>query len=434
MSSLQTIPVPDYLSFTNSCADRTKRAESVEGAHDDADIVMTDAPIVDKGKAKATSEQAASATSDTRAASDRGKGKTPVREVKFNIPSGVADDWDDLKPDGDGIESGITSSDDSSEYEEDDENDPVIAEYDCYLNGNVSGERFELIFAGLNKDTKPLTGANCPTAFRIKPESGFIEVDLPINIHHEYDRQKGVKFGEALRKSKALGQESYGPSAGFELKMPRPTKRPGASSAAEGTSAEEADAENEEAAKAKELAEQEKQEGYVNNFEDANEKGHVMNTQTWSGQLISREAYKPNYFVVAFRDNEAHFTPLTGQVLLQADNKHLDALHHLEVASRHKEADAKEVMPTAAKAESEMSPVDHLKQAANEEWYHLRWNDRKSEAALAVRQRQLYVQDVSKAKNIEWESTEAYVDRLLPTGAGMGRKSRSQNKKPHLVC
>jgi DNA-directed RNA polymerase-3 subunit RPC5 len=354
-----------------------------------------------------------------------------VREFQFNIPSGVADDWDDLKPDGDGNDSGLTTEEDSSEYEEDDDDDPVVAEYDCFLNGNASGERFELIFAGLNKDTaKEHTGAHCPTEFRIKPESGFIEVDLPIDIHHEYDRQKGVKFGEALRKSKDLGQESYGPSAGFELKMPRPTKRPGASAAAEGQSTEEADAENEEAAKAKDLAEQEKQEGYVQNFEDANEKGHVMNTQTWSGQLVSREAHKPNYYVVTFRDKEAHFTPLTGQVLLQPDNKHLDALHHLEVASRHKEADAKEVMPTVAKAESEMTPVDHLKQAAKEEFWRLRWNDRKSEAALAVKERQLFVHDTSKAKSIEWENTEAYVDRLLPTGAGMSRKSRSQNKKP----
>jgi DNA-directed RNA polymerase-3 subunit RPC5 len=426
----------------------------------------------DKGKGKAIPEQTDAAL-DARVPSDKGKGKAVVGDAKVSVGAGthhkaVADinqekqhavvesddeepvaaatgsgfytgdyDSDDLRPERDDGSYGLTTEEESSEYDNDeDPNDPVIAEYDIYLHGSSTFDLYELRFSGHHKEkAPPMTGEHCPTEIRIKPKSGMFEVDVPINVHQNYDRQKGVRYGEALKQVRALGQTSYGASAGFQRAMPRPTKRPGASSAAEGPSTEENEAENEEAAKAKALAEQEKLDSFVENFDDANEKGHVLNTQTWSGQLVGREEWKPNYYVGAFRGNEVHMTPLTGIVRLEPENKHLDAIDHLDIVSRHREAtDAKDVLPTVNKAPDEMTTADRFQEAAQEPFNKYRWIDRTSLAALARRKEVLYLKDVEKAVTHEWESTESYVDRLLPTGAGMGRKGRHKKKEPSLVC
>jgi DNA-directed RNA polymerase-3 subunit RPC5 len=253
----------------------------------------------------------------------------------------------------------------------------------------------------------------------------MVEVDTPLDIHHAYDRQKGVRFGEALKKARALGQDSYGASAGFQRIMPRPPKASGSSSAAGAAGAEENEAETEEAANAKALAEQEKLDKYVRDFDDANDKGHVLNKTTWAGHFTSQESWKPNYFVGTFRGNQVHMTRLDGRVLLQPTQPHLDAVEHMEIASRHREAaEAKDILPTVNKAPEELTTADLFRQAAQEPWNRYKWIDRTSEAAQEVREKTLYVQDTSKLATYEWESTQEYMDRLLPTGAGTSRKSR----------
>jgi hypothetical protein len=51
---------------------------------------------------------------------------------------------------------------------------------------------------------------------RLKPQTGVVEVDIPINTDVNYDHRKGAQLGEAMRRSRIVrGGGSYGMSGGF---------------------------------------------------------------------------------------------------------------------------------------------------------------------------------------------------------------------------
>jgi DNA-directed RNA polymerase-3 subunit RPC5 len=170
------------------------------------------------------------------------------------------------------------------------DDDPVVAEYDVYITPEMEQQLYLLQY--LNRPAElPLTKANAsePSEVRIKKQSGFIEVDVPLDIHRNYNRVAGVRFGEALRKTKGFGQRAFGIASGFERTMPR-TARPGAGEGAAPSApiATEDDDNFDE---------------YVTNFEDANEKGHVLNTQTYGGQIQPDNGEGPSYMIGTFRDS-----------------------------------------------------------------------------------------------------------------------------------
>jgi DNA-directed RNA polymerase-3 subunit RPC5 len=310
-------------------------------------------------------------------------------------------------------------SESSSVYGDDgdDPNDPVVADYDVYITERSENELFVLQFIGRPAE-QHFTGASAPTELRIKPKSGYIEADVPMNIHQNYDRQKGVKFGEALRKTREFGQTTYGPAAGFERAMPRSTKRPGA------TTADDGDAEDAAPSNAIDNNDDNVEE-YVKHFDDANEKGHVLNTVTWGGRIIPDEDWKPQYMVGAFRGKQLNLTPLDGVIQLRPELHHVDAISHLEAASRRREAtEAKSVLPTVKKAEDQ-SLAEILKGPASEPWVKLRWNDSESEAAYEGFNKRLFLDDPENAPVIEYEGVAEYVECVLPMRVGRKKLDES---------
>lgn len=178
----------------------------------------------------------------------------------------------------------------------DDDDDPVVAEYDVFITPE-SAEQQLYVLQYLNRQPdQPFTKAtqSKPTEMRVKKDSGFVEVDVPIDIHHNYNRPVGVRWGESLRKTKGFGQRAYGIASGFERTMPRATNRGGAG-AGEGAPAAPAALEDDDNI-----------EEYVAHFEDANEKGHVLNVQTFGGQIQSDEAKGPSYMLGTFKDGACH--------------------------------------------------------------------------------------------------------------------------------
>lgn len=127
-----------------------------------------------------------------------------------------------------------------------------------------------------------------PTELRVKTESGFIEVDVPVNIFQNYNRVAGVRWGESMRKTKQIGQRAFGIASGFERTMPRASNRPGAGEGAAPPPVTVDDDDNVEE--------------YVTHFEDANEKGHVLNVQTFGGQILKDDGKGPSYMLGTFRD------------------------------------------------------------------------------------------------------------------------------------
>lgn len=170
-----------------------------------------------------------------------------------------------------------------------DDDDPVVAEYDVYITPEVEQQQLYVLQYLNRPPDQPFTKAteSQPSELRVKKESGFIEVDVPIDIHQNYNRVAGVRWGESMRKTKGFGQKAFGIASGFERAMPRATNRPGADGTPAAPVAPDDDDNFEE---------------YVTHFEDANEKGHVLNMQTFGGQITNDNGKGPSYMLGTFRD------------------------------------------------------------------------------------------------------------------------------------
>lgn len=167
------------------------------------------------------------------------------------------------------------------------DDDPVIAEYDVFITPEMEQQLYVLQY--LNRDpSQPFDKSQgaVPSEVRVKESSGFIEVDVALPMKKNFNRQAGVRWGEAMRMTKQLGQKAYGIAAGFERAMPR-VSRPGAPTEGPSTPIT--------------LDDQDAVDEYVANFEDANEKGHVLNTQTYGGQIVEENGKGPTYMVGTFR-------------------------------------------------------------------------------------------------------------------------------------
>lgn len=171
-----------------------------------------------------------------------------------------------------------------------DDDDPVVAEYDVYITPEVDEQQLYVLQYLNRPPDQPLTKAtdSQPSELRLKKEAGFIEVDVPINIHANYSRTAGVRWGEAMRKTKGFGQKAFGIASGFERTMPRASNRPAPDGAPPPPPVALDDDDN--------------LEEYVTHFEDANEKGHVLNSQTFGGQMTSDNGKGPSYMLGTFRD------------------------------------------------------------------------------------------------------------------------------------
>ena len=121
-----------------------------------------------------------------------------------------------------------------------------------------------------------------PLEMRIKPKCGLIEVDIPVNVASNFDKEKGVQYGEAMRKSKVLQEGgSYGVAGGLGNRGKAPVTADDQTHS-EGPS----------------------HETLLENFDDANNKGHVMNKMTLAGQIIPFRNGDPIYFIGVCRGGE----------------------------------------------------------------------------------------------------------------------------------
>lgn len=168
-----------------------------------------------------------------------------------------------------------------------DDDDPLIAEYDVFITPEMEQQLYVLQYLN-RRPNQPFVKSEgaVPSEVRLKEQSGFIEVDVQLPMQANYNRQQGVRWGEAMRKTKQLGQKAYGIASGFERAMPRQSRPGPAHDGHQQQPALDDDANFDE---------------YVANFEDANEKGHVLNTQTYGGQIVKEDGKGPTYMVGTFK-------------------------------------------------------------------------------------------------------------------------------------
>jgi DNA-directed RNA polymerase-3 subunit RPC5 len=116
---------------------------------------------------------------------------------------------------------------------------------------------------------------------RIKPSAGMVELDVPLDAWRNYDREKGVKWGEAIKKSNtAKGGGSHGLPGGFGIG--------GAQSGGRGRAR---------------IPENEQldQEKLLEDYPLAVSRENVLTKQTLGGQAVPNDETNPQYMIGTFR-------------------------------------------------------------------------------------------------------------------------------------
>lgn len=160
--------------------------------------------------------------------------------------------------------------------------DKVKIEYDVFLNRSEK-HVMVLQFPTRNRD-QPYNARSGqrPTELRIKPKSGLVELDIPMTIDKHFDPEKGIRFGQAINKSKLLQQGgSYGLAGGL------------------GSSVHSRSARYDVRASAGPA-----EEVLIENFEDSNNKGYVMNKITLGGRITKPENGKSVNYIGIFKGSE----------------------------------------------------------------------------------------------------------------------------------
>lgn len=111
-----------------------------------------------------------------------------------------------------------------------DEDDPIVTSYPVFLTVPLPSTRRVLVLEHTSQkpehlDTRPFT----PLEVRLKPRSGMVEVDNPMETLSAYDREKGLNWGLKLSASTAAKSGgSHGLPGGFGVGAPppRPKRRP----------------------------------------------------------------------------------------------------------------------------------------------------------------------------------------------------------------
>lgn len=97
---------------------------------------------------------------------------------------------------------------------EDEEDDPITASYQVFLNPALPLGRRLLVLQHPNRTDN--TPRPPPTELRLKEHSGMVEVDMPMDNTTAYDREKGLKWGRTLQNSMAVKNGgSHGLAGGF---------------------------------------------------------------------------------------------------------------------------------------------------------------------------------------------------------------------------
>ena len=167
--------------------------------------------------------------------------------------------------------------------------DPVVRQWNMYMNVSPDTHVILLRYPEEQKDD-PYSDLKreTPTEFRIKPISGLIEVDLPINPRADtFDKMKGIMYGEAMRKSKIMKERggSYGIAGGFGLGGSNMKVRPGPGQPAVTPDVSHKD--------------------LLENYDEAIRTGHVMTKVTLGGHINVWNETSPNLYVGHFKDGKS---------------------------------------------------------------------------------------------------------------------------------
>jgi DNA-directed RNA polymerase-3 subunit RPC5 len=288
-----------------------------------------------------------------------------------------------------------------SSSDSDSDSDPILASYDVYVKPKLSDGRSLFILQFPNRpSTLAYSSATSalPSELRIKQKAGLVELDVPIDVWHNYDRTKGGRWGDALRRTAA--GVSHGLPGGFGIGTSniRSSGRGAAASA------------HDDDAGAHEVG---------GNFASAVTAQRVLTKQTLGGMAVPKEQASPTYMIGAFAGRQLHLTPVDEIVQMRPQFHHLDSLAELERQARPR-ADAA-AAPRAAEPraihmtvktlgdeeETTDTMAERIRAAQDEPWRRLVYRDEDSNEAWAVFEDDLFV------RGAEAEAEASALPRLV---------------------
>jgi hypothetical protein len=201
------------------------------------------------------------------------------------------------------------------------EDDPVVASYSVYIvppsqtsSTTQSGSASKLLllqYPAHRPSSKPYNTRKLqkPTSLRIKPNTGLLEVDVPIDTSDNYNREKGSEYGKALKRSR-VGQQggTHGLAGGFN------TGAVGRRFQYDGVHLRDIPAHP----------------GSDPNL--SSEPEDIVTTQTLGGKIVKASSGDPVYMLGSFRGSQLHLSHLDALVQVRPQLHHLDAADELERA------------------------------------------------------------------------------------------------------
>ncbi|PNS18787.1 hypothetical protein CAC42_5326 [Sphaceloma murrayae] len=287
--------------------------------------------------------------------------------------------------------------------------DPVVSEYDIFITPAVT-ERVYVLQYPLRNIKKPYNSRNgaTPLEMRIKPDAGFVEVDVAMDPAVNFDKAKGVEWSQAMLKAKGSGLTTFGASAGFG---------PG-NIKADGRRARGED---------------------LNMDIDHYGGDRAFHRQTLGGQILSPEEGEPQYMLGTFRGKELHLTKVDGIAQVRPQFHHMDAQVHVEKAGSQREPDdsrpaqARGFTQTYKQArEDTASTAKSMMQIAQEEkWTRLNFFDEDDPESYAAYGAKMFNPNVDEAEQLF--SSMSNEDYLNAVGAPRHDPSSRRKKKQPLT-
>ncbi|KAI9930307.1 hypothetical protein ASPWEDRAFT_39143 [Aspergillus wentii DTO 134E9] len=304
--------------------------------------------------------------------------------------------------------------------------DPVVASYDVLL---TDSEISRFVLQYLDRDPKnPYDESHKqkPTALRMKPKTGLVEVDIPIDPRINYDVTKGLKYGDAMKKSRTAREGGgHGMAGGFST---------GASAPAGNRVKMEGNGDVE-----------------MGGMDSKGDTASLLRVQTLGGRVKTAEEGDPVYMLAAFRGKNLHLSPVSAVVQLQPQLHHLDALEEIPSKARGKarnegneeksaEAEGRTIdVKIKAAEDGEQAMVagnlELLKQMQDEKWNSYDWVDAEDYEAYQTYEDYMIHQNIDDLPQLESAiESEDYLDkmsapRIDPARPEMTGWAMKQNRK-----
>lgn len=176
--------------------------------------------------------------------------------------------------------------------------DPIKASYDVYIKPHLSSDREMYILQFPNRDARQhykKAYNSAPLKMRIKPNAGMVEMDVPMDVYNNYDRQKGQSWGDAMKKSASTkGTGTHGLPGGFGIGGAPPPRGRGRGAIEDPIALQ------------KEILE---------DYKNAVAREEVLVKQTLGGQAVPIEETSPHYMIGTFHGSTCTWFELQGYVL-----------------------------------------------------------------------------------------------------------------------